>query len=65
MPALRSGNGKVNVYVQERYVELEAVTDSEEPIKTGEKVKVVDTMDNGTLVVAPFGTTKTESVENR
>ena len=65
VPALRSGNGKVNVYVQERYVELEAVTDSEEPIKTGEKVKVVDTMDNGTLVVAPFGTTKTESVENR
>ncbi len=65
VPASRRGNGKVNVYVQERYVELEAVTDSEEPIKTGEKVKVVDTMDNGTLVVAPFGTTKTESVENR
>ena len=54
VPASRSGSGKVNVYVQERFVELEAVTDSEEPIKTGVKVKVVDKLDDGTLVVKTF-----------
>ena len=54
VPPLRSGNGKINVYVQERYVELEAVTDSAEPIKTGAKVKVVDTCGEGAVVVESY-----------
>ncbi len=55
IPALRKGNGKVNVYVQERYVELEAVTDSPEPIKTGDRVKIIGTESEGTLLVEPYG----------
>ena len=55
IPPLRSGNGKVNIYVQERYEEFDAVTDSAEPIKTGAKVKVVSTLNEGLVVVAPFG----------
>ena len=54
VPALRGGAGKVNVYVQERYAEMEAVTDCDRPIKTGERVKIVDTMGEGTVVVAPY-----------
>ncbi len=54
VPALRAGNGKVNVYVQERYAEMEAVTDSPAPIKTGEKVKIIDTLNEGTVVVEPL-----------
>lgn len=54
VPASRNGSGKVNVYLQERLVELEAVTDSAEPITTGSKVKIVQTMDGGTLVVEKF-----------
>ncbi|MDE7395316.1 MAG: hypothetical protein K2M95_04275 [Clostridiales bacterium] len=54
IPALRAGSGKVNVYVQERYTELEAVCDSAEQIKTGEKVKIVDVLTEGTVVVEPI-----------
>lgn len=54
VPAQRKGAGKVNVYVQERLAEMEAVTDNAEPLKTGERVKIVGTMGEGTVVVAPF-----------
>ncbi len=51
VPAKRSGTGKVNVFVQERYVEFDAVTDDEEPIKTGETAKIAATLNQGTLIV--------------
>ncbi len=54
VPAKRGGNGKVNVYVQERLVEFEAVTDNDEPIKTGTKVRVTGTVDEGTVVVEKY-----------
>lgn len=54
IPALRSGSGKVNVYVQEMFTELEAVSDSAQPLKTGEKVKIVDVLSEGTVVVEPL-----------
>lgn len=41
VPARRSGEGKVNVLVQESYAEFTAVTDDDEIIPTGEKIKVV------------------------
>lgn len=63
VPPLRSGNGKVNVYVQERYAEFEAVTDSPEPIKTGAKVKVVQTVTEGTLLVEPFASSEGKTTE--
>lgn len=46
IPAARGGNGKVNVCVQETYAEFEAVTDDDEPINTGETVKVVKAQGN-------------------
>ena len=55
VPAKRSGTGKVNVFVQERYVEFDAVTDDEEPIKTGAMAKIVATLNQGTLIVESFG----------
>lgn len=54
IPAKRSGNGKVTVNVQERLVEFEAVTDCEEKIKTGTKVKVTGAVDENTLLVDRF-----------
>ena len=51
IPPLRSGNGKVSIFVQERYVEYEAVTDSTEPLKTGTHVKVIDVLNDGTVIV--------------
>lgn len=43
IPAKCSGNGKINLDLQGSYAETEAITESDEPIKTGEKVKVVRT----------------------
>lgn len=60
IPASRSGNGKVTVFVQERLAEFDAVTDNPEPIKTGAKVKVTDTLNEGILIVEPFTYTSEE-----
>lgn len=54
VPAKRSGTGKVNVFVQERYVEFEAVTDEDEPIKTGATAKIVATLNQGTLIIESY-----------
>lgn len=54
VPAARGGAGKVNVYVQERYAEMDAVTDCDRALKTGERVTITGTMGEGTVVVAPF-----------
>ena len=51
IPAARKGSGKVNLVVQERYSELDAVTDSETDIPTGREVTVVGVTTLGTLIV--------------
>ncbi len=51
IPPIKSGHGKVNVLVQESVVELEAVTDDEEMIKTGQQIKVLSALDNQTILV--------------
>ncbi len=51
VPPQRSGSGKINLVVQERYSEMEAVTDSREPIVTGREVTVVGVTTLGTLIV--------------
>ena len=51
IPAAREGSGKVNLVLQERYSEMEAITDSETPIPTGREVTVVSVTTLGTLVV--------------
>jgi len=43
--------GKVNVTVQERFCEFDAVTEEDESIKTGEAVYVTDVRPGNILVV--------------
>ena len=50
IPGERSGSGKVNLLVQERFAEMDAVTDGE-PIPTGREVIVVGVTTLGTLIV--------------
>lgn len=50
VPPSRSGIGKINLLVQDSLTEFDAVTDDDEPIATGESVKVVKTQGD-TLVV--------------
>lgn len=54
VPARRTGTGKVTVLVQEQLVELDAVTDWEEPIKAGVQIQVVGLASENTLVVRPL-----------
>ncbi len=51
MPPLGGGLGKVNVLLQERYVECDAVTDEEEALITGAEVVVTGLTDDNKLVV--------------
>jgi membrane protein implicated in regulation of membrane protease activity len=53
VPAKRGGTGKVNLILQGSYCELDAVTDSEEPLKTGTEVTVRTVTGGNTLVVSP------------
>lgn len=48
-----NGRGKVNVIVQDRLCEMDAVTKAGRAIKTGEKITVVGVTPEGALVVAP------------
>lgn len=51
IPASRSGKGKINVTVQERFVEVEAITDDEEGLATGTNVVVLEKFNETTVVV--------------
>lgn len=54
IPADRKGSGKVNLTVQDSFIEREAVTDNDTPIKTGEKIKVVKVIGDDVLLVEPL-----------
>ncbi len=54
IPANMSGTGKVNVIIQQRLTEVEAVTNCERPLKYGERVKVVGISMGNTLIVEPL-----------
>jgi len=54
VPPHRSGQGKINVLVQERYAEYEAVTDSDEPIPTGSEIKITGHIGANVLLVARY-----------
>ena len=47
----RSQAGKVSVQLSDRYLELDAVTDTDHKLETGTKVVVVGIADGNTLVV--------------
>lgn len=54
IPAARSGCGKVTMHLQERFVEMDALTDCDRVLKTGETVQVVGVTDEDRLVVRPL-----------
>lgn len=54
IPAVRSGCGKVTMNLQERFVEMDALTDCDRVLKTGEAVQVVGVTDEDRLVVRPL-----------
>jgi hypothetical protein len=51
IPATGKGLGKVQLSMQNRIVEYQAVTDDSEPLKTGEKVQVVAIKNDDTVQV--------------
>jgi hypothetical protein len=51
VPAARGGLGKVNVLIQERYTECDAVTDEEERIETGAEVVITGVTGRNMLIV--------------
>jgi membrane protein implicated in regulation of membrane protease activity len=58
IPAERSEKGKVTMLLQERFVELDAITDSDTDILPETKVEVISIADGDTLVVRPVEQTE-------
>lgn len=54
IPPMREGSGKVTMNLQERFVELDALTDHEEKIPTGATVQIVAVNDKNEVIVRPF-----------
>ena len=54
IPPARSKTGKITMLLQERFVELDAVTDSESAISPRTKVEVVGLVDKNCLIVKPI-----------
>ena len=51
IPPKGTGRGKINIVVQDRYVELDAVTESDDTLRTGETVRVISTDEMGLVMV--------------
>lgn len=51
IPANRSGSGQITILIQERLVELSAVTNNDRMLKTGEFVTVLELVDEQTVLV--------------
>lgn len=51
IPANRNGTGKIQITVQGRYIELEAITDSDTVLSTGTFVRVTDIVNKSLLLV--------------
>ena len=54
IPPNRTGFGKINVLIQERYAEYDAVTDSSEPIPTTAEIKVIGHTGANVLLVQKY-----------
>ncbi len=52
VPAERQGRGKINVVFQDRYAEVEAVSDEKESLPYGTIISVVGALDENTLLIA-------------
>lgn len=64
IPPIKSGEGKVNVIVQDRLCEFNAVTDMKRTLKTGEKVTVMGIEKEGVLLVVPKNPPEGVIIEN-
>lgn len=64
IPPERSNTGKVTLTLQERFVELDAVTDSDTAIKPNTKVEVIGLAGSDCLVVCPLSTSRFEEEGN-
>jgi len=51
IPAKGQGRGKINITVQDRFIEIDDITRADETLKTGETVRVVSTDEAGLVVV--------------
>ncbi len=56
IPAQKTGHGKVNLLLHDTVVELEAVTEDEQIIKTGQQIRVLSALDNQTVLVTSANT---------
>ena len=54
IPPSMQGVGKINITIQERFVEVCAITRAKRRLKTGESVRVVATDEIGNVVVEPL-----------
>jgi hypothetical protein len=51
IPANKKGKGKIQITIQERYTEIDAMTNNNQILSTGTMVFVVDVIDINTLLV--------------
>lgn len=54
VPPSRTGKGKINILIQERYAEYEAMTDCDEPIPTSSEIKVTGCVEGNVLLVTKY-----------
>lgn len=60
IPENMKGSGKINLTIQERFVEIGAVTPCDRKLMTGESVRVVATDETGLVVVEPVDKEKSK-----
>ena len=54
IPPRMQGTGKINITLQERFLEVSAMTNVDRKIATGESVRIVATDENSVVVVEPI-----------
>ncbi|MCR5681533.1 MAG: hypothetical protein K6G29_03700 [Clostridiales bacterium] len=54
IPASMKGSGKINLTIQERFIEIDAKTRADRKLTTGESVKIVATDPTGLVIVEPL-----------
>lgn len=55
VPAEKQGSGQVEVKIQGRFITATALSRFEEPLKPGDRVRIVEIVSDTTLVVEPVG----------
>jgi membrane protein implicated in regulation of membrane protease activity len=55
IPKKRNGSGKIQIKVQDRYIEADAMCDDDSEIKTGAYVRVTDILDGNIMLVEKTG----------